>query len=145
MTGFKVFSMPVKGTFLFTVFLFSCASLAHTFVLHPKSNIVTRGSRLLQRSLSHRTNSIRTHAVAADSLRENVNDQIQKVSSVKGKFSETLWKDASPQRTVDKRQLSWLNQFPNTWQPAEKLVLGKDTTWHQGKETISTSGRKYSD
>ncbi len=136
MTGFKVSSMPDKGSLLIAVFLFSCATIAHTFLLQHRCEFVTRGSRL-QRSLSRRTNSIRTRAVAAESLLENVNNQ---VSPAIGKVSEILWKDASPQRTVDKRKISWINQFPNTWQPAEKLVLGKDTMWHQGKETISTSG-----
>jgi hypothetical protein len=137
MTGFMVF-MPDKGTFLIAVFLLSCASITHTFLLQHRSDFVIRGSQL-QKSLSRRTNSMRTRAVAAESLLENVNNQ---VSPDTGKVSETLWKDAIPQRTVDKRLISWINQFPNTWQPAEKLVLGKDTMWHQGKATISTSGSK---
>jgi hypothetical protein len=139
MTRFKVFSMHNKGTLSIALFLLSCASIAHTFLLQQPSDPFTRDSRLF-RSLSPKTNSIRT--LALESLLENFNNQVQKVSPVSGKISEILWKDASPQRTLDKRQISWMNQFPNTWQPAEKLVLGKDTTWHQGKETISTSGNK---
>lgn len=38
---------------------------------------------------------------------------------------QVLWKDASPQRTVGNDQKSWMNQFPNTWQPAEALALDR--------------------
>ena len=36
-----------------------------------------------------------------------------------------LWKDAAPQRTVGDDQKAWMNQFPNTWQPAETLALDR--------------------
>jgi hypothetical protein len=40
-----------------------------------------------------------------------------------GNAPGVLWKDAAPQRTVGNEKKRWMNQFPNTWEPAEKLAL----------------------
>ena len=44
---------------------------------------------------------------------------------------QVLWKDAAPQRTAGNDKKAWMNQFPNTWQPAETLAL--DRSLRNGK------------
>jgi hypothetical protein len=51
------------------------------------------------------------------------------------------WRDASPQRNAESRSISYLNQFPNTWEPAESLLLSRGTKM-MDKETVSVSGKR---
>ena len=134
MTGLAAMSNKRKN--LLTIFVLVSLSPVYAFMSPSKVVYLNRGQTRINSAKFRRGSLIR--AVAAESLQDNIDRALVDSSVKDGK--NVLWKDASPQRTLDKKQISWINQFPNTWQPAEKLLLSKDVRYHQGKETISTAG-----
>jgi hypothetical protein len=136
MTGLAAMLMLEKRNILFAL-LFSLPTV-YAFLTPSNTIALTRGPAIFTKAKCHRASLTRSRAVAAENLRDGVEKPV--VGSATETGRSVPWKDASPQRTVDKEQISWINQFPNTWQPAEKLLLSKDVRQNQGKETISTAG-----
>mmetsp|Transcript_19578 Transcript_19578/g.46506 ORF Transcript_19578/g.46506 Transcript_19578/m.46506 type:complete len:691 (-) Transcript_19578:123-2195(-) len=64
----------------------------------------------------------------------------QAAQSAQAKQDGVFWKDASPQRTVDPEEIQYLNQFPNTWQPAETIALKASGA---EQDTVSTAGIEF--
>ena len=125
-----------KETNLFSLFVLSNFLIVNSFVSPSNSVKFFHGNTV--RTRIQPKNLLSARAVATESVREDAEQSVLKPPSTANVF----WKDASPQRTIDKKQISWINQFPNTWQPAEKLVLSKENKSEQKKETLSTAGYK---
>jgi len=78
--------------------------------------------------------------VAQSSGAQVLQDEDLKSEGKKGDPAGGWWKDSSPQRTVEQAKLKYLNQFPNTWQPAESLTLKRKG---DKKDTYKTAGVEF--
>eukprot|EP00286_Rhodomonas_abbreviata_P001046 CAMPEP_0181288368 /NCGR_PEP_ID=MMETSP1101-20121128/294_1 /TAXON_ID=46948 /ORGANISM="Rhodomonas abbreviata, Strain Caron Lab Isolate" /LENGTH=681 /DNA_ID=CAMNT_0023392483 /DNA_START=185 /DNA_END=2226 /DNA_ORIENTATION=- len=110
--------------------------------LHP---LVSGNPGLRRQSFA----ALRIHASSSQQEAIRAEDDNEKVTGVHitetehkvQEGAESTWKDSSPQRTLDVNQHSYLNQFPNTWEPAERIAASAPLKASGG--TISFSGLEF--
>jgi hypothetical protein len=103
-------------------------------------------SRHTPLSASHRAPASRRlalRAIAPGRTEDAVGEEQQlpeRKSFVPPRVVNSPWRVQSPYRNNDGASTSYLNQFPNTWQPAERIADEKSRDRRGEGDTVSTSG-----
>lgn len=76
----------------------------------------------------------------ADDTKEGGTQTAQRKAFVTPVVEDIPWRAQSPYRNDDAKTIAYLNQFPNTWQPAERIAQDRSQDLGKAKDYVSTSG-----